>query len=167
MFIPKNEQGVIYLFSRYHEKLGFEKIQHITTHFPDVIAISDGKEIRIELEFLLSGILSHYIIKDANPHTQKWVKENEDENRVSWRRWDRQSSNPTSQNYNKWIKSSSGISISKEMAENVEICKSGLIWRSLKPFCDIVICWEIDCELDDPEIEIIELKSILPSILSI
>lgn len=52
MFIPKNEQGVVYLFSKYHEKLGFEKILHISTHFPDVIAVRDGKEIRVELEFL-------------------------------------------------------------------------------------------------------------------
>jgi len=44
LFVPTNEQGVIYLFSRYHEKLGFEKMLYIGTRFPDVIAMRDGME---------------------------------------------------------------------------------------------------------------------------
>ena len=161
MFIPTNEQGVIYLFSRYHEKLGFERILHIGTRFPDIKAIRNGKEIRIELEFLLSGLQSHYIIKNANPHTEKWVKESENENRVYWRLYGRQDANPANQGYNTWIKSTGGISLSKEITKNVEKWDGALVWKSLKPLCDVVICWEIDCELDDPNIEVIELKSLL------
>ncbi len=97
VFVPKNEQGVAYLFFKYHEKLGFERILRIGTRFPDVTAIRDGKETRIELEFLLSGVQSHYIIKDAYPHTQKWVKENEDENKVYWRLHQRRTTDPQHQ----------------------------------------------------------------------
>ena len=162
VFTPTNEQGVVYLFSKYHEKLGFEKILHITTHFPDVIAKRNGKKTRIELEFLLSELQSHYIIKDAHPHAEKWMKEKEDENEVCWWIWRRRTTNPTSQDYNTWIKSTRGISLSKEMTKNVEIWDGALVWKSLKPLCDVVICWEVDCEIDDPEIEVIELKSLIP-----
>jgi len=164
MFIPKNEQGVIYLFSRYHEELGFEKILHIGTRFPDITAIRNGEEIKIELEFLLSGFQSHYIIEDAHPHSQKWVKEKEDENEVYWQLHQRRTTDPTSQNYNIWFKTTRGISMSIEITKNIETWGGALAWRSLKPFCDIVVCWEANCELDDPDIEIIELKT-SPSLL--
>lgn len=61
-FIPTNEQGVIYLFSRLHEKLGFEKIIKMTSQFPDITALRNGVVVRIELEFKLSGIMDqgHY-----------------------------------------------------------------------------------------------------------
>jgi len=161
MFVPINEQGVIYLFSRYHEKLGFERILHMGTRFPDATAIRNGKKVRIELEFLLSGLLSHYIFKDANPHTQKWIKEKQDKNKVYWRLCGRQSSDPTSQHYNTWIKHTGGVAVNKEISKNIEAQHGALIWKSLKPFCDVVICWEADCVIDDPEIEVIELKTIL------
>ena len=162
MFVPKNEQGVIYLFSRYHEELGFEKILRIGTHFPDVIAVKDGAQIRIELEFLLSELLSHYIFKTANPNTEKWVQEHEDEDRVSWRLWRIQTVHPDTEDDTTWIKSSGSVSISKEIVKNIEEWDGALIWKSLKPSCDVVICWEVDCEIDDPEIEVIELKSLIP-----
>lgn len=37
MFTPKNAQGVLYLFSRHHEDLGFEEVLYVQTGF-DVIA---------------------------------------------------------------------------------------------------------------------------------
>ena len=161
VFTPTNEQGVVYLFSKYHEKLGFEKILHITTHFPDVIAIKNSEQVMIELEYHLSGVQSHYIIKDAHPHSQKWVREREDGDEVYWRLYQRRTTDPTSQDHIKWIKTSGSISISKEMLKYIEIHDGALTWKSLKPLCDVVICWEIDCELDDPNIEIIELKTSL------
>lgn len=45
-FTPKNEMGVMYLFSRHHEELGFEKIIHVQTQFPDIIALREGKEVK-------------------------------------------------------------------------------------------------------------------------
>ncbi len=161
VFTPTNEQGVVYLFSKYHEKLGFERILHIGTRFPDMTAMRDGKETRIELEFLLSGLQSHYIIKNAIPDREKWVREYEDEDRIRWRLWRRQTTNPVSQNYNTWIKRTAGISLPKERIKNVEKWDGALVWKSLKPFCDVVICWEADCEIDDPDIEIVELKTSL------
>jgi len=157
MFIPVNEQGVVYLFSRYREKLGFEEIFHIGTRFPDVIAVRNGKHVSIELEYKLSGLLYHYIIKDVNNrHTQKWIKESEDKDRIYWRLL-----HQNSQNNNEWIKTADSVGFSKNIVKNIEEQDGMIIWKSLKPLCDIVICWEIDCELDDPDIEIIELKSVL------
>ena len=121
----------------------------------------DGKEIRIELEFLLSGLQSHYIIKNAIPDREKWVKEHEDKNRVYWRLQRRKDAHPASQDYNTWIKAVRSVSLPKETIKNVEEWDGALVWKSLKPLCDIVICWEIDCELEDPNIEIIELKTLL------
>lgn len=56
-FIPKNELGVIALFIRYFEVLGFEKIIDIKPQFPDCIAIKKGgkEKTRIEFEFKSSN----------------------------------------------------------------------------------------------------------------
>ncbi|TLY06663.1 MAG: hypothetical protein E6K83_08010, partial [Thaumarchaeota archaeon] len=62
--IPTNEQEVIYLFCRNHEKLGFEKILRLrTVDTPNCIALKDGKEVGIEFEFQSKNFLSHYILK--------------------------------------------------------------------------------------------------------
>jgi len=58
-FTPKNEKGVFYLFSRIHEKIGFEKIISFQ-QWPDIIAKRNGKTVRIELEFKLSDFLRHH-----------------------------------------------------------------------------------------------------------
>jgi hypothetical protein len=59
----RQEQGVVYLFSRYWEKIpGFEKkkIIRIHTHFPDFsILNADGGEEAIEFEYGLSSFCSH------------------------------------------------------------------------------------------------------------
>lgn len=199
-FIPKNEQGVVYLFSKYHEKLGFEKILRIGTRFPDVIAMRDGKSVSIELEYKLGGLITHYLyeklqtfryrIRDpsGNPITVDltWVYDN---NIKAWRPtpipWTE--SAEKAEEYIKTYKiNTQNMSDSESMKiltswgalttnlsrrvpdRHGNIYESGkfgeLYFRSLKPLCDVVVCWEVDCELDDPNIEIIELKN-LPSLL--
>lgn len=197
MTIPRNEQGVAYLFSRYHEKLGFEKIIKIGTHFPDVIATRNGEKVRIELEFLLSGVRSHYLARvlqdkkyrvldpTGNEHTitLTWVY---DKNIKSWR--------PTPKSWNNcpekieeffksirlnvnnmppgqkmelliaWenLKNNLSRRIPDDLGDLYESGEYGkLYYKSLKHICDVVVCWEIDCELNDPDIEIIELKTAL------
>ena len=58
--IPKNEMGVVALFSHYFGVLGFEKITCIQTQFPDCLAIRNNKEVRIEFE-LYSSRFDHDI----------------------------------------------------------------------------------------------------------
>ena len=58
-FFPRNEMGIIYLFSRYHDLLGFEEIKEMRTEYPDCIALRKGKEERIEFEYYSSGFLLH------------------------------------------------------------------------------------------------------------
>ena len=196
-FVPKNEQGVIYLFSRYHEKLGFEKIIQIGTRFPDVIAVRDNKHISIELEFRLSGVRSHYLAREINfldynitdpsgnlasvmltwvydkdikawrPTPIPWSEspEKAEEYIKSYRLNIQDTPNPESMKKTLWLCGLTTTLSRRVPDEQGDMYESGdlgkLYYKSLKPLCDIVICWEIDCELDDPDIEIIELKSVL------
>jgi len=65
-FIPQNELGVFYLFSRNREKLGFKEIVRINQgSSPDIIAIKDnGEQVGIELEHESRNVLSHYYALD-------------------------------------------------------------------------------------------------------
>ena len=58
-YAPQNESGVVFLFGRYYDALGFSKIVSINTSFPDCYATKDGEEVVIEFEFLSSGFISH------------------------------------------------------------------------------------------------------------
>jgi hypothetical protein len=59
----RQEQAVVYLFSRYWEEIPEfknQKIRRIHTHFPDfAIVNADGKEEAIEFEYGLSAFRSH------------------------------------------------------------------------------------------------------------
>jgi hypothetical protein len=57
---PINEKGVFYLFSRYHEELGFEEMVEFIDGTPDLRAIKGGKEVGVELEYAASGAFFHY-----------------------------------------------------------------------------------------------------------
>lgn len=63
-YTPVNEQGVVFLFDKYHEKLGIEALQCIRNNFPDAIGrIRKGRgqftEIGIEFEYRSSGFKEH------------------------------------------------------------------------------------------------------------
>jgi len=63
-YTPVNEQGVIFLFAKYHKNLGIEALQCIRDSFPDAIGrIKIGKdqftEIGIEFEYKSSGFREH------------------------------------------------------------------------------------------------------------
>lgn len=63
-YTPVNEQGVIFLFAKYHKNLGIEALQCIRPSFPDAIGrIKVGKdqftEIGIEFEYKSSGFKEH------------------------------------------------------------------------------------------------------------
>src|SRR5205809_405300 len=63
--IPKNEMEVMYLFSRNHEKLGFEHILSFQ-QFPDCWAIRDGKKVGIEIEFMASNFFYNFQDSKSN-----------------------------------------------------------------------------------------------------
>lgn len=170
-FIPKNEIGVVYLFSRHHEELGFEKIIDITTRFPDITALREGKEVKIELEFLLSSFKSHYLYRQSTEEGYwKWDEENE-----KWRIF-----NPRKNSFVevsefllrlhdsalKMFAASSYRVLAKGSRNEFEVNGKGdLMYKTLKARCDCVICWEKDCEIEDG-IEVIELKSFFAKRLS-
>lgn len=211
-FIPKNEQELIYLFSRHHEKLGFEKPISIRTQFPDAVFIRDGSPISIEFEFLLSRFLNHYKVRRANAQGfYEWDKTTRMYRYYNFK--DKKfhvlssglrshvlyvtKKSPTEQittddllklrqyeieralkGYKTrdgrlghpvfikvrgtWVPCSDEIIIDYNNILTLE--DHTLYWKSLKNFVDVVVCWEVDCELDDPGIEVIELKTLLDQI---
>lgn len=58
-FEPHNEMGVVFLFGRFYDLVGFEGIVHIGTRCPDCIAVRRGKTLRVEFEFRSSNYLHH------------------------------------------------------------------------------------------------------------
>jgi len=58
-FVPRNELGVILLFGRYHDYLGFQ-ILDIHSISPDCLAKKDGEQVRIEFEFTSSNFITHH-----------------------------------------------------------------------------------------------------------
>lgn len=58
-FKPKNEFGIVFVFSRHHKELGFEKIVEIRSEYPDCVALKDNETVTIEFEFLSSSYTKH------------------------------------------------------------------------------------------------------------
>jgi len=58
MFIPTNEQGVIFLWGGVCHLGGWNPI-HLQTRFPDAIFEKDGEEYLIEFEYKSSNFLAH------------------------------------------------------------------------------------------------------------
>ena len=56
---PENEMGVVFLFGRFYDILGFQGIVHIGTRCPDLIAVREGRTIRVEFEHRSSNYLNH------------------------------------------------------------------------------------------------------------
>ncbi|MBV8879662.1 MAG: hypothetical protein JO332_06860, partial [Planctomycetaceae bacterium] len=58
-FEPHNEMGVVFLFGRFYDILGFDGIVHIGTRCPDCIAVRQGRTLRVEFEHRSSNFLNH------------------------------------------------------------------------------------------------------------
>ncbi len=58
-FEPRNEMGVVVLFGRFYDVLGFEGIVHVGTRCPDCIAVRKGRTLRVEFEHRSSNFLNH------------------------------------------------------------------------------------------------------------
>jgi hypothetical protein len=66
---PENEQGVVFLFSHLARKRFGLRIERIQAGFPDCIAISAGRTIRIEFEYESRNFESH----GHDPRGCDWV----------------------------------------------------------------------------------------------
>jgi len=167
-FVPENELGVLYLFARNHRKLGFEKIVKITGEFPDIIAIRNGKLVKIELEYKISRFLRHYktCYFDAKDYEL-----DEDEHDWIFRRKHRRN-----KNFRPFIRFQKiKYKVQGEKFETIKgaqpIIMTGAIikpvmavrWKvrryTLKDQVDVIVCWEKDRDLKD-EIEVIELSKL-------
>lgn len=72
-----NEPFVVYLFSKFHERLGFEKVLYICAGFPDCIAEKDGEQVSIEFETHTSFLQNHLKIKEYDPSYELMEEEEE------------------------------------------------------------------------------------------
>ena len=146
-YIPTNEQGVIYYFSKHHKELGFEKILHFTTHFPDVTVLKDGDPYRIELEFRLSTIEDHYkaIDKGYWGNVFRWR-----EDKKMWWTFDE-----TKNDWVEWF--------DYKIYDKDKYCVDrlgNLRYKTLSDQCDCVLFWINDYELDD-NLDLINLQDFL------
>ena len=68
-FLERNEQFVVALFSKLHQKLGYRRIIRIKTTFPDAeVEDNKGNIKNIEFEYDLSKFKSHIKKEDKNHH---------------------------------------------------------------------------------------------------
>jgi hypothetical protein len=58
-FEPHNEMGVVFLFGRFYDVLGFDGIVHVGTRCPDCIAVRKGSTLRVEFEHRSSNFINH------------------------------------------------------------------------------------------------------------
>ena len=142
MLIPRNEPGVFYLFSRFHEKLGFEEIIDVSTIAPDVIAKRRGEQVRIELEYKSSRAISHYRVAKEDPRQGKWIKEGKD-----------------------WVfvlKSGTRKYTVPDPYNEYRLDKDRglLLLKTAKKIFGIIVCWEND-EVFEENMEVIELEKAL------
>jgi hypothetical protein len=77
-YSPVNEQGVIFLFAKYHKALGIEALQTIHDRFPDAIGrIKVDKdrfaEVGIEFEYKSSGFKEHIKKKQYDGENCKFI----------------------------------------------------------------------------------------------
>jgi len=145
MFIPRNELGVLYLFSRLHEKMGFEEVVDVSPLTPDIIAKRNGKQVFIELEFKSGGAFSHYRVADEDPREGKWIKE---------------------ENVWKFVLNTGGIGKEVPDSQNeyrLDKDRGVLLRRTAKEIFDIIVCWEKD-EVFEENMEVIELKKALTKV---
>ena len=60
MFLPENLLCVLSLFIKYYKMLGFERIVKIRQRFPNIIAIKNGSEVKVEIEYNLLKFKEDY-----------------------------------------------------------------------------------------------------------
>ena len=61
------EAFVVYLFSRLHEKLGFQRILEFNYSFPDCIAERDHRQVSIEFEVWPNSLVHHLPVASYDP----------------------------------------------------------------------------------------------------
>jgi len=70
--ILHKESDIVEFFKKYHKELSFEKILKIQTHFPDCLAVRQGKIVRIEFEYVTSRFAYHYRVFGDYHHSVDW-----------------------------------------------------------------------------------------------
>lgn len=76
LFEPSNELGVIALFAKYHEDLGFPYIVKVSDAFPDVSVIGDDGEYReIEFEYRSQNFATHNHDPEECDYVVCWIED--------------------------------------------------------------------------------------------
>jgi len=147
--IATSEIEVLYLFSKYHELLGFEKTLAVQSKFPDVVAVKNDKKVKIELEYNLGSLKAHMIILEVGSRSSNRGRIIEKDNKIYYKE---DYSNPLEllcDNKNSEYKVQNKGRTTRVMVNN------------LKTILDYVVCWKKNTAWD-PGIPIIELSEALP-----
>ena len=137
-----NEGFVVYLFSRFHEHLGFDRITHIGNEFPDCIAEKNGRKVTIEFESDAAFLRNH--MKVAAYHNNVYRVHETDEKYI--------------------IKNMFGQVIAEYPKSEFEICRyhyvAEILYRNLP--LDYCVCWKCskNTRKKFSNIKIIELRKI-------
>ena len=145
-----NEGFVVYLFCKFHEDLGFDKILHLGSMFPDCIAEKHGKEVSIEFETRPYFLRHHLQVAEYVPNVYKII-ENKDAYIVTYRQ------NLSDEIRNEWEVS---YPISKFKIKKWSNGMTTVLKRRLD--CDYCVCWKHKSRLIEElrGVEIIELSKI-------
>ena len=162
--IPMNEQEVVYLFSRNHEQMGFEKIKYFDPNrTPDCIALQNGKEVGIEFEYKLKKFCRHYT-DSKRVFSGKMFNYKIKGNYLLIFRKETPSkiiARYNTKDYQVWDPKTFPISPSVLIDSFSSTMSPPLviISKTLSQKIQYIVCWEKDFELND-DIEIIELKNL-------
>jgi len=165
--IIKHEKDVEYLFARFHHLLGFEKVLVFQEWFPDVTAVRNGVEVKIELEYILSRINHHYYVHGTSNPGGFEKKDGRWYRIVAHSDLSQLLLNYPEPGKIKRYKGYEKIAY-PDQEDNLYLSAGQLRRKSLKPIIDVIVCWEIDHypltlreDPDRQEIDVIELKSTL------
>jgi hypothetical protein len=179
VFVPENEKGVFYIFCKYHEKLGFERILRVNAdESPDLVAECDGKEVRIELEYDLRGLASHYLACGlgmggkwrwdqkyglflAGPHHD--LPEDELKSFAAGKGNDDVETQIKECRFSR-LSIGSGRRFLCAVSDPKQLLRvnytGSLVYKSLKTWFDCVICWKKgNLNFHDPKVDLIVLKN--------
>jgi len=165
-FLPQNHEGLFYLFSRNHEKLGFEQIVRIDSNSsPDIKATRNGVEVGIELEYNSSSVFEHYRVlsKKEQQDTESVYEENQDEGKYSPKgEWNKDG------NLWNFVTTTGDVILTKEDPNSqfwLDSSRKILLYNTAKlAGIDVVVYWVEDDKFKfwefDKDVEVIDLSKI-------
>ena len=140
--VPNNGHEVLYLFSKFHKALGFEKISRISNLWLE--AVRHGKPVNVRIQYTTKQFLKKYEFKWAYGCYvgSKWIKDGD-----MW----------------KVIRKDGTEGIQQIPDPNnkytVSPLRQCLFHKTMKDLVDVLVCWKINSKVEKG-IEVLELSKL-------